>query len=138
MSSSVSSAAIKSDPVNELAMMYWEAERFLDKLQSEVKTITEVYEGRELLTPATLLRCNVATMIIHQLTANIARLAAAISQKMSTASGTPDSQSWVTLSSQLFTESRSISTAAIARAKEISEWASVKIDGTVYSNNRGA
>jgi hypothetical protein len=120
------------DNINELAVLHWEAERFIEKLQAEVKTISEVYEGRELLTPATLLRCNVAIMIVHQLTANIARVAGLIKDKLPPDYTDGNGDVWLALSQDLVVESRRISAQAVSRAKEISHWASVKIDGRVY------
>lgn len=118
--------------VHELAVLHWEAERFIEKLQAEAKTIAEVYEGRELLTPATLLRCNVACMIVHQLAANISRVAQAIQEKLPSGYRDNAGDMWLSLTHDLLIESQRISILAITRAKEISRWASVKIDGTVY------
>lgn len=126
------SSSSKAEHINELAVMHWEAERFLEKLQSEVKTITDVYEGKELLTPATLLRCNVAVMIVHQLAANITRIAGNIKAKLPSDYQERDGDIWLTLATQLITDSKMIADQAISRAKEISKWASVCIDGTVY------
>lgn len=125
--------ALMPELVDELVTLKQEAEDFLCTQKSYTKVIYEVFDGTRLLTPESLDKVNNAVMIAHQMTANVQKRINALRNKLPEGYKDADGHFWNTNTFNLLRNTHKDFDQAVKIAKKISEWASVKIDGTSYS-----
>ncbi|ODJ92744.1 hypothetical protein BB779_24825 (plasmid) [Pseudomonas viridiflava] len=112
-----------------------EARRFLKTQQSYTTVIYNVFDGVELLTPQSLDNVNNAVMIAHQMTANVHKRIDALRQKLPEGYQDGNGYAWSASIRDLLRETNNDFDKAVKTAKQISVWASVKIDGTNYPDH---
>lgn len=112
-----------------------EARRFLTTQQSYTELIDNVFNGVELLTPLSLDKVNNAVMIVHQMTANVHKRINAMREKLPEGYQDGIGYAWSAGIRDLLRETNNDFDKAVKAAKQISTWASVKIDGTSYSDH---
>ncbi|KAB7767636.1 hypothetical protein [Xanthomonas maliensis] len=124
--------ALTPELVAELVALQQEAQRFLSTQQSYTKVIFDVFDGAELLTPDSLAKVNNAVMIAHQMTANVQKRMNALRGKLPEGYQDENGHFWNARTFDLLRDTHNDFDKAVKTAKKISDWASVKIDGTSY------
>lgn len=119
----------------EMVALRDEARRFLRTQQSYTKVIDSVFDGVELLTPQSLDNVNNAVMIAHQMTANVHKRINAMREKLPEGYQDGNGYAWSASIRDLLRETHNDFDKAVKTAKQISVWASVKIDGTNYPDH---